>query len=115
MPDTFIYFGVFLALSLGYITGYTHRYNLAKSTITRLRKHNSEMMTELRDGTTITQSQLDEFKRVVQEHLKLNEEQNNIIKYICNDSYYKRFLDGRYPSFSKLIIGLLTTHHDCHN
>lgn len=81
----------------------------ADNTIKRLRKHNSEMMTELRDGTTVTETQLTEFRRITQEHLKLNEEQNNVITYIRDDPYFKQYL-GKHDSFSQLLLAILKSH-----
>ena len=109
MPDTYLYFGIFLVVCLGYIAGYTHRFLLDRYTITKLRKHNSELMKELAEGTTVERSQLAEYKRVVQEHLKLNEEQNNITVYIRNN--FPEILDGRFSSFSQMVIGLLKRPH----
>ena len=87
-------------MALGYLTAYVRQ----SHTVKKLRKHNSELMAELRDGTTVTESQLTEYKRVIQEHLKLNEEQNNVVAYIRDND---PTVLGKYSSFSSMVIGLI--------
>ena len=67
-------------LSLGLIIGLL----INSSTIAKLRKSNSELMAEQRDGVAVSPSQLAEFKRIVAEHTVLNEEQNRLITYLRN-------------------------------
>jgi hypothetical protein len=95
----------FICAVVGLVVGTCYGVIGSKSTIKKLRKSNSSLIADLSTGLTITTSQRDEYNRIVQEHKVLNEEQNNIIVYL-RDSV-PTMLDGRYNSFSTLVIAIL--------
>ena len=76
-----------------------------KTVIKALRQSNSSLIADLNTGLTITTSQRDEYNRIVQEHKVLNEQQNEIIVYLRYR--FPTMLDGRYSSFSALVIAIL--------
>ena len=76
-----------------------------KDRVKKLTKANSSLIADLNTGLTITVSQRDEYNRIVQEHKVLNEQQNEVMVYLRN--YFPTMLDGRYSSFSALVIAIL--------
>ena len=84
-----------------YFTGRQHM----KDRVKKLTKANSSLIADIKNGLTITVSQRDEYNRIVQEHKVLNEQQNEVMVYLRN--YFPTMLDGRYSSFSALVIAIL--------
>ena len=76
-----------------------------KDRVKKLTKANSSLIADIKNGLTITVSQRDEYNRIVQEHKVLNEQQNEVMVYLRN--YFPTMLDGRYSSFSTLVIAIL--------
>lgn len=96
-------------LAVGFATWAAVFYSLGrehmKGQVKKLTKSNSSLIADLNTGLTITTSQRDEYNRIVQEHKVLNEQQNEVMVYLRN--YFPTMLDGRYSSFSTLVIAIL--------
>lgn len=102
---TFPYWQLFTVLILWSVPFYFWGRQHMKSRVDKLTKANSSLIADLNTGLTLTPQQRDDNARIVQEHIKLNEEQNNVIVYIRDN--HKEYLDGRFTSFSQLVIALI--------